>query len=96
MSKCLKVEYVIVQAEHIALALIVNDAGMVATGTYGMVHNMTFVLPGTLGAVTHGIAYALGAAGRCKRHVVVTVMFPEPWSLLVILDLGMLRYGTVK
>src|SRR5574344_91578 len=96
MCKGLKMHYFIVKAEHITLPLEFDDARMVAACAYSVVHDMTFVLPGTLGTVTHGIADTLGAAGGCKRQIVVSVMLPYPRSLLIILNLGMLDNRTGK
>ena len=78
---------VVIQAEHIRFALVVDDARVVAPGPRSVVHDVAFVLPRSLGTVAHRISYALGAAGRCESEVVVAVAFVEPRTFLIILDL---------
>ena len=68
---------------------------MVATCLRGVIHNMPFPLPRTIGMVTHSVAYAFGATGRGESHIVFLLTLgilpsPEPWALLIVFHLGML------
>ena len=80
-------QQVIIQSEHIGFSLIVDYTGMVAASALSVVHNVALVFPRPCGAVTHRIAYTLGAACRRKRKIVVSVSLIEPGTLLIIFDM---------
>ena len=75
-------------AEAIGFPLEVDDAGVVASGEVGGVHDHALVRPGAGGFVAHGVADAFRAAGGSVRQVVMTVLFPDPGTFLVILGFG--------
>ena len=75
---------------------------MIAARPPGPVHYVSHRLPGAGGAVAHGVAYALGAAGGGEREIVVSVALVEPGALLIVvylivdrIDSAAIRYHVV-
>jgi len=81
-------QQVVTVAKAVGFTLEVDDAGVVAPGEVGGVHNHALVGPRPCGAVAHGVAYAFRAAGGRVRQVVMAVLFPYPGTFLVVFGLG--------
>ena len=93
MTPRLQTEDVIIQAEAIALALIVDDARMIATSTRRMVHDMSLIFPRSERILAHRITDALRTAGRSKCQIIIAIALPEPRTFLIILNLREVHDG---
>ena len=93
MTPRLQTEDVIIQAEAIALALIVDDARMIATSTRRMVHDMSLIFPRSERILAHRITDALRTAGRSISQIIIAIALPEPRTFLIILNLREVHDG---
>ena len=81
-------EQVVVLPEHVALALVINDARMVAACAVGGTHDVALHFPRAGGVFGHGVADALGAACGSVGQVILAVALVEPRAFLIVLQLA--------
>ena len=84
----LKAQYVVVESEHIALSLIVDDAGMVAARAFGRFHYVPLNLPRAGRTVAHRVANSFGTTGRGESKIVASAALIEPRAFLIMLQLA--------
>ena len=87
VTEGLQVHQVVVQAEDVRLALVVDDTRVIAACTPGAVHNVSHRTPRSRRLVAHRITDAFGAAGRGKGQVPVLAVLIQPGAFLIVVDM---------
>ena len=86
VTEGLQVHQVVVQAEDVRLALVVDDTRVIAACTPRAVHDVSHRTPWSRRLVAHRITDAFRAAGRGKGQVPVLTMLIQPGALLIVFD----------
>lgn len=87
MTPRLQTEDIIIQAEAIALAFVVDDARMIATSTRRMVHDMSLIFPWSERILAHRITDALRTAGRSISQIIIAIALDDllcPGTILTL------------